>query len=121
MFDTIPQSLDYIRDGKLRALAVTTSTRADALPDVPTMGEFVPGFEAGSWWGAGVPKDTPVEIVDKLNKEINAGLADPKLKRRLAELGTTPLVFTPAQFGAFVRAETDKWAKVVKFSGAKPE
>lgn len=121
MFDTIPQSLDYIRDGKLRALAVTTSTRAEALPGIPTIGEFVPGFEAGSWWGAGVPKNTPIEIVDKLNKEINAGLADPKLKTRLAELGTTPLVFTPAEFSAFVRSETDKWAKVVKFSGAKPE
>jgi tripartite-type tricarboxylate transporter receptor subunit TctC len=121
MFDTIPQSLEYIRDGKLRALAVTTSTRAAALPDVPTIGEFVPGFEAGSWWGAGVPKNTPVEIVDKLNEEINAGLADPKLKARLAELGTTPLVFTPAEFSSFVRAETDKWAKVVKFSGAKSE
>ncbi len=121
MFDTIPQSLDYIRDGKLRALAVTTSTRANALPDVPALGDFVPGFEAGSWWGAGVPKDTPVEIIDKLNAEINAGLNDPKLKARLAELGTTPLVFTPAQFSAFVRAETDKWAKVVKFSGAKPQ
>jgi len=121
MFDTIPQSLDYIRDGKLRALAVTTATRSEVLPDVPAIGDFVPGFEAGSWWGAGVPKNTPVEIIDKLNKEINAGLADPALKSRLAELGTTPLLFSPAEFGAFVRAETDKWAKVVKFSGAKQD
>jgi tripartite-type tricarboxylate transporter receptor subunit TctC len=121
MFDTIPQSLDYIRDGKLRALAVTTATHSEVLPDIPAMGDFVPGFEAGSWWGAGVPKNTPVEIVDKLNREINAGLTDAKLKRRLAELGTTPLVFTPAEFSAFVRAETEKWARVVKFSGAKPE
>jgi tripartite-type tricarboxylate transporter receptor subunit TctC len=119
MFDTIPQSLEYIRSGKLRGLAVTTATRSEALPDVPSMGDFVPGFEAGSWWGAGVPKDTPVEIIDKLNKEINAGLVDPKMKMRLAELGTTPLLFTPAEFGAFVKAETEKWAKVVKVSGAK--
>ena len=92
MFDTIPQSLDYIRDGKLRALAVTTAMRSDVLPDIPSLGDSVPGFEAGSWWGAGVPKNTPVEIIDKLNKEINAGLTDPKLKARLAELGTTPLL-----------------------------
>jgi tripartite-type tricarboxylate transporter receptor subunit TctC len=83
------------------------------------MGDFVPGFEAGSWWGVGVPKNTPVEIVARLNREINAGLADPKMKMRLAELGTTPLLFTPDEFGAFVQAETDKWAKVVKFSGAE--
>jgi tripartite-type tricarboxylate transporter receptor subunit TctC len=119
MFDTIPQSIEYIRAGKLRALAVTTATRSEALPDVPVMGDFVPGFEAGSWWGVGVPKNTPVEIVARLNREINAGLADPKMKMRLAELGTTPLLFTPDEFGAFVQAETDKWAKVVKFSGAK--
>ena len=85
------------------------------------MSEFVPGFEAGSWWGVGAPKNTPAEIVDKLNREINAGLADPKLRRRLAELGTTPLLFTPAQFGSFVEAETEKWAKVVKFSGTPRE
>jgi tripartite-type tricarboxylate transporter receptor subunit TctC len=119
MFDTIPQSLEYIRDGKLRALAVTTATRSDVLPDVPSLGDFVPGFEAGSWWGAGVPRNTPVEIIDRLNAEINAGLVDPKVRKRLAELGTTPLLFTPAEFGAFVRAETEKWAQVVKFSGAK--
>jgi tripartite-type tricarboxylate transporter receptor subunit TctC len=121
MFDTVPQSIEYIRDGKLRALAVTTATRSDVLPDVPAMGEFVPGFEAGSWWGVGVPSHTPVEIVDLLNREINAGLNDPRVGRRLMELGTTPLLFTPAEFGAFVRAETDKWAKVVAFSGARAE
>ena len=119
MFDTIPQSIEYIRAGKLRALAVTTATRSEALPDVPAIGDFVPGFEAGSWWGVGVPKNTPLEIVDRLNREINAGLADPRIKARLAELGTTPLLFTPAEFGAFVEAETEKWAKVVKFSGAR--
>ena len=121
MFDTIPQSIEYIRAGKLRALAVTTATRSEALPDVPVMGDFVPGFEAGSWWGAGVPKNTPVEIIDRLNKEINAGLTDPRIKARLGELGTTPLLFTPAEFGTFVGTETEKWAKVVKFSGAKQE
>jgi len=119
MFDTIPQSLEYIRDGKLRALAVTTATRSEVLPDVPSLGDFVPGFEAGSWWGAGVPRNTPVEIIDRLNAEINAGLVDPKVRKRLAELGTTPLLFTPVEFGAFVKAETEKWAQVVKFSGAK--
>ena len=119
MFDTIPQSIEYIRDRKLRALAVTTATRSEALPDVPAMGEFVPGFEAGSWWGIGVPKDTPAEIVNRLNSEINAGLADPRIKARLDQLGTTPLLFTPAEFGAFVDSETEKWARVVKFSGAK--
>ncbi len=121
MFDAVPQSIEYIRDGKLRALAVTTATRSETLPNVPAMSEFVPGFEAGSWWGVGAPKNTPAEIVDKLNREINAGLADPKLRRRLAELGTTPLLFTPAQFGSFVEAETEKWAKVVKFSGTPRE
>ena len=121
MFDTIPQSIEYIRAGKLRALAVTTAKRSEALPDVPIMGDFVPGFEAGSWWGAGVPKNTPVEIIDRLNKEINAGLTDPRIKTRLGELGTTPLLFTPAEFGTFVATETEKWAKVVKFSGAKQE
>src|ERR1700733_11047149 len=119
MFDTIPQSIEYIRDGKLRALAVTTTTRSQALPDIPAMSDFVPGFEAGSWWGIGAPSGTPVEIVDALNREINAGLADPVIKKRLAELGTSPLLFTPSEFGAFVRAETEKWAQVVEFSGAK--
>jgi tripartite-type tricarboxylate transporter receptor subunit TctC len=121
MFDTIPQSIENIRAGKLRALAVTTATRSEALPDVPIMADFLPGFEAGSWWGVGVPRNTPVEIVEKLNKEINAGLADPNIKMRLAELGTTPLLFSPAEFGAFVQVETEKWARVVKFSGAKQE
>jgi tripartite-type tricarboxylate transporter receptor subunit TctC len=121
MFDTIPQGIEYIRDGKLRALAVTTAARSEVLPDVPSMSEFVPEFEAGSWWGVGVPKSTPVEIIGKLNTDINRALTDPKVKTRLTELGTTPLLFSPAEFGTFVEAETAKWAKVIKFSGAKDE
>ncbi len=121
MFDTIPQSIEYIRMGKLRALGVTTTTRSDALPDVPTIGEFVPGFEAGSWWGIGAPVHTAPDVVQRLNEAVNAGLADPKVRRRLAELGTTPLIFTPAEFGTFVDAETEKWARVIKFANAKSE
>jgi len=121
MFDTIPQGIEYIRDGKLRALAVTTATRSPALPDVPSMSDFVPGFEAGSWWGVAAPKNTPAEIIDRLNKTFNAALADPKVRTRLVELGTTPLEFSPGEFGTFVEAETEKWAKVIKFSGAKEE
>jgi tripartite-type tricarboxylate transporter receptor subunit TctC len=114
-------SIEYIRAGRLRALAVTTATRSDALPDVPTVGEFVPGYEASNWFGLGAPKATPVEIVDKLNKEINAGLADPKIKARLADLGGTPLVGAPADFGKLIADETEKWGKVVKFAGIKAE
>ena len=121
MFDTMPASIEHIRAGKLRALAVTTATRSEALPDVPTVGDFVPGYEASAWFGLGAPKDTPAEIVDKLNKEINAGLADPKLKARLADLGGTALAGSPADFGKLIADETEKWAKVVKFSGAKPD
>jgi tripartite-type tricarboxylate transporter receptor subunit TctC len=114
-------SIEYIRAGKLRALAVTTATRAEALPDLPTVGEFVPGYEASGWYGVVAPKNTPAEIVDKLNKEINAVLADPKLKARFADLGATALAGSPADFGKLIAEETDKWRKVVKFSGAKPE
>jgi tripartite-type tricarboxylate transporter receptor subunit TctC len=121
MFDTIPQALPYIKAGKLRALAVTTATPSEVLPGVPIMSDFVPGFEAESWWGVGAPRATPVVIVDKLNQEINAALSDPKIRMRLAELGTTPLLFSPAEFGTFVHAETEKWAKVVEFSGAKQD
>ena len=116
-----PSSIEYIRAGKLRALAVTTATRSEALPDIPTVGEFVPGYEASAWFGIGAPKNTPAEIVDKLNKEINAGLADPKLKARLADLGGTVLPGSPADFGKLIAEETEKWAKVVKFSGAKAD
>src|SRR5580700_9699204 len=107
MFDTIPQALPYIKAGKLRALAVTTTTRSEVLPDVPVMSDFVPGFEAGSWWGVGAPKATPAEIVGKLNQEINAALADPQIRTRLAELGTTPLLFSPGEFSAFAQLETE--------------
>ena len=113
--------LEYIQAGKLRALAVTTATRADALPDVPTVGDFVPGYEASGWFGIGAPKNTPAEIIDTLNQEINAALADPKIKARLVELGVTVLPGSPADFGKLIAEETEKWAKVVKFSGAKPD
>jgi tripartite-type tricarboxylate transporter receptor subunit TctC len=121
MFATMPASIQYVRAGKLWALAVTTATRSKALPDVPAVGEFVPGYEASTWYGVAAPKNTPAEIVAKLNKEINAALADPKLKARLADLGAEPMSMTPAEFTKFVVVETEKWAKVVKFSGAKAE
>jgi tripartite-type tricarboxylate transporter receptor subunit TctC len=114
-------SIEYIRAGTLRALAVTTATRSDALPELPTVGEFVPGYEASTWFGLGAPKATPAEIVDKLNKEINAGLVDPKLKARLHDLGGTPLPGSPAEFGNLIADETEKWAKVIKFANIKPE
>ena len=108
----MPASIEYIRAGKLRALAVTTATRSEALPDIPTVGDFVPGYEASAWYGVGAPKNTPAEIIDKLNKEINAGLADPKIKARLADLGGTVLAGSPADFGKLIADETEKWAKV---------
>jgi tripartite-type tricarboxylate transporter receptor subunit TctC len=121
MIDTTPASMQHIRSGRLRPLAVTTATRADALPDLPTVGDFVPGYEATSWFGIGAPKDTPPEIIATLNKEINAAIADPKIKARLIDLGGTVLPGSPADFGKLITAETEKWAKVVKFSGAKPD
>ena len=114
-------SIEYIRAGKLRALAVTTATRSEALPDIPTVGEFVPGYEASAWFGIGAPKNTPAEIVDKLNKEINAGLADPKIKARLADLGGTVLAGSPADFGKLIADETEKWGKVIRAANIKPE
>jgi tripartite-type tricarboxylate transporter receptor subunit TctC len=114
-------SIEYVRAGKLRALAVTTATRSDALQDIPTVGEFVAGYEASAWYGLGAPRNTPVEVIDKLNKEINAGLGDPKIKARLADLGNAPLALSPADFGKLLADETEKWGKVVKFTGAKPE
>jgi tripartite-type tricarboxylate transporter receptor subunit TctC len=121
MFPSMPSSIQYVRAGKLRALAVTTAMRSEALPDVPAVGEFVPGYDASVWYGVGAPKNTPAAIVEKLNKEINAALADPKLKARLADLGAEPMSMTPAAFGKLIGDETEKWAKVVKFAGIKPE
>jgi tripartite-type tricarboxylate transporter receptor subunit TctC len=121
LFDNMPSSIEYLKAGKLRPLAVTTATRSDALPGVPTVGETVPGYEASAWFGLGAPKGTPAEIVDKLNAAVNAGLADPKLKGRLADLGGTMLLGPPADFGKLIAEETEKWAKVVKFSGARPD
>jgi tripartite-type tricarboxylate transporter receptor subunit TctC len=121
IFGNMPSSIEYLRAGKLRPLAVTTSTRSEALPQVPTVGDFVPGYEASIWYGIGAPKSTPPEIIDKLNKEINLGLADSKLKARFAGLGAAVLAGSPADFGRFIGEETEKWAKVVKFADIKPD
>src|SRR5215831_7355317 len=117
MFATTISSIGYIRAGRLRALAVTSAKRSEALPDLPTVGEFLPGHEASVWYGIGAPRNTPVQVIDKLNKEINAGLADPKLQARLADVGGTVLASSPAEFGKFIADETEKWAKVIKFAG----
>jgi tripartite-type tricarboxylate transporter receptor subunit TctC len=121
MFDNVPTSLEHIRSGKLRPLAVTTSMRSEVLPDVPTLADFVAGYESSAWYGVGAPKGTPPEIIDMLNREINAGLADPKLKARFAELSAAVLPGSPADFGKLLLEETEKWAKVVKFSGASAD
>jgi tripartite-type tricarboxylate transporter receptor subunit TctC len=120
-FDNMPSSIEHIRAGKLRALAVTTTTRSDALPDVPSVGEFVPGFEASAYFGIGAPKNTPSEIVHKLNMEINAGLANANIKARFAALGSTVVTSSPAEFEKLFAAETEKWSKVVKFAGIKAD
>jgi tripartite-type tricarboxylate transporter receptor subunit TctC len=121
MFDLVASSIAHIKAGKLRALAVTTKTRLEVLPDVPTVSEFVPGYEATGVGGVGAPRGTPAEIIDKLNREINAGLADPKMKARLAELGQIVTTGSPADYGKFIVEETEKWGKVVRFAGIKPE
>jgi tripartite-type tricarboxylate transporter receptor subunit TctC len=121
MFAPLLVPIEHIRVGKLRPLAVTTATRSDALPDIPTVGEFVPGYEASQWYGVGVPKNTPADVVDKLNKEINVALADPKMKARLADMGSAVFAISPADFGKFIAAETEKWAKVVRAANIKPE
>jgi tripartite-type tricarboxylate transporter receptor subunit TctC len=120
MFDNLPSSAEYVRTGRLRALAVMTATRSPVLPDIPSVSEFVPGLETSIWLGVGAPKDTPPEIVEKLNKEINSALADPKIKARLAEVGGTAFVISPAEFGKFIADETDKWAKVIRAANIKP-
>jgi tripartite-type tricarboxylate transporter receptor subunit TctC len=121
VFPTIVESIEYIRASRLRALAVTTATRSDALPDIPTVGEFLPGYEASGWFGIGAPKSTSSEVVDQLNKQINEGLADPKMKARLADLGGTVLPGSPADFGKHIAEETEKWAKVIRSANIKPE
>jgi tripartite-type tricarboxylate transporter receptor subunit TctC len=121
LFGPIPQTIEQVRAGKLRALGVTTAKRLDFLPDIPAIGEFVPGFEAVGWYGMSAPKNTPPEIVDRLNSEINAALADPKIKERLTSLGVEPMPMRPAEFAAFIDRDIAKWAKVIKFAGIKPE
>ena len=121
MFDTVPASIEYLKAGKLRPLAVTTTTRFEALPDVPVLADFVPGYESSALYGIAAPKSTPAEIIGKLNHEINAAFADPKIKARLIELAGMVLGGSPTDFGNPLAEETDKWAKVVKFSGAKPD
>jgi tripartite-type tricarboxylate transporter receptor subunit TctC len=122
VFGSAPESIEFIRTGKLRALAVTTAARSEVLPEVPTVSEFVTGYEASGWYGIAAPKNTPVEIVNKLNTEINAGLVDPKMKARLANnLGGAGMPMTPTDFGKLIADETEKWGKVIKFAGIKPE
>jgi tripartite-type tricarboxylate transporter receptor subunit TctC len=120
-FAGLSGSIEYIRSGKLRALAVTTATRSEALPDVPTVSESVPGFEAGDWLGMGAPRNTPPEIIDRLNREIAAALTDPKIKARFADLGGTATALTPAEFGKLIADETEKWAKVIRAANIRPE
>jgi tripartite-type tricarboxylate transporter receptor subunit TctC len=121
MFDPMPSSIEHIRTGKLRALAVTTAARSDALPEVPTVGDFVPGFEASFWAGVGAPRNTPAEIINRLNKEINAGLLDAKITARLRDLSGTVLAGSPAEFGKLIADETEKWGKVIRAANIKPE
>jgi tripartite-type tricarboxylate transporter receptor subunit TctC len=121
MFAAAASTIEYVKTGKLRALAVTTTTRSEALADVPTVAEFLPGFEASSWFGVGAPKATPAEIVDKLNKEVNAALDDPKMKARLPDLGGTVLPGSPADFGKLIADETEKWGKVIRAANIKAE
>jgi tripartite-type tricarboxylate transporter receptor subunit TctC len=121
MFDVMPESIEYIRSGKLRPLAVTTTMRSEALPDTSALGDFVPSYQASVWWGVGAARNTPAEIIERLNKEINAALVDANMKTRLVALGGTLLPGTPADFGKLIAEDAEKWAKVVKFSGAKAE
>lgn len=120
-FATVPSAIEFVRAGKLRPLAVTGRTRSRILPDLPTVGEFVPGYEADAWNGVGAPTSTPPEIIDKLNKEIDAVLADPAMQAHLTKIGSEPLSMTPAEFGKFIANETGKWANVIRAAGIKPE
>jgi len=121
LFPTLPSSIEYIRAGKLRGLAITSAMRSEAVPDLPAVGEFVPGYEMSAWYGIAAPKGTPAEVIDKINREINAGLADPKMKTRLLGLGEEPMPMTPADFGKLIADETEKWAEVIKSAGMKAE
>jgi tripartite-type tricarboxylate transporter receptor subunit TctC len=121
LFDTMPNTIEYIKAGKLRALAVTTTMRNAAMPDLPTVAEFLPGYESSAWYGVSAPKGTPADIVEKLNKEINAGLSDSKLGARLADLGGLPLQGSSGDFGKLIAEETEKWAKVIRAANIKPE
>jgi tripartite-type tricarboxylate transporter receptor subunit TctC len=120
-FDTIFSSIEHIRSGGLRALGVSTTTRSELLADIPTVAEFVPGYEASTWFGVGAPKSTSAATIDKLNSEINAGLADPKMRARIADLGGTVLTVSPAEFGNLIAADTEKWGKVIRAANIKPE
>jgi tripartite-type tricarboxylate transporter receptor subunit TctC len=121
MFDNMPSSIEHIRAGRLRPLAVTATTRLEALPDVPPLADFVPGFETSAWAGIGAPKDTPAEIIDKLNQQTNAALADPKIKARMAESGGNALAGSPADFAKLIADETEKWGKVIRDANIKAE
>src|SRR5215468_6013610 len=121
MFDNMPSSIEHIRAGRLRPLAVTATTRWQGLPDVPTLGDFVPGFETSAWAGIGAPKNTPGEIIDTLNREVNAALAEPTIKARFVQFGGEVLPLSPSEYGKCIVEETEKWAKVIKFSGARPD
>ena len=121
VFQVIPGAQEYIKTGKVRGLAVTSATRSEALPDVPTMGEFVPGYEASTWYGVGAPKGTSTELIEKLRKEIDAVVAEPNVKTRLVGLGLQPMSLTSAEFGKFIADQTDKWAKVIRAANIKPE
>jgi tripartite-type tricarboxylate transporter receptor subunit TctC len=121
LFPTPPSSIAYVRAGKLRGLAVTGATRSQALPELPTVGEFVPGYEVSAWYGVGAPKRTPAEVIDKINSEINAGLATPAMKARFAELGGAPMPMTAAEFGKLIADETEKWGKVIRAANIRRE